>query len=55
MSTADELKDEALVLEAVAAFKLFSALHVEVGPRLLVYPSIALAVTSLAWLGFHGH
>jgi len=40
---------------AAAAFKLFSALHVGVGPRLLVYPSIALAVTSLAWLGFYGH
>ena len=43
------------IVGAAAAFKIFSALRIGVGPHLLVYPSIALAVTSLVWLGFYGH
>ena len=43
------------VVGAVVAFKIVSRLRVELGPRLLVYPAIALAVTSLTWLGLYGH
>ncbi|HWE22722.1 MAG TPA: YtcA family lipoprotein [Myxococcales bacterium] len=43
------------IVGAVAVFKLLSALHIGDSPRLLVYPSIALAITSLTWLGFYGH
>lgn len=42
---------------AVAAFKLFSALQIDLwlGPRLLVYPCIGLAITSIMWLRWYGH
>jgi YtcA family len=43
------------IVGAALAFKLFTSRHIAVGPPLLVYPSIALAVTSLAWLGWYGH
>jgi hypothetical protein len=43
------------IVGAAVAFKIISARHVEVGPPLLVYPSIVLAITSLTWLGFYGH
>jgi len=43
------------IVGAVVAFKLLSKLKIGVGPPLLVYPSIALAVTSVVWLGFYGH
>jgi len=42
---------------AIAAFKVLSALRIDpsVGPRLLVYPCLGLAITSLIWLVFYGH
>jgi len=45
------------IVAAVAAFKVFSAIRIDpfLGPRLLVYPCIGLAVTSAVWLGWYGH
>ena len=45
------------IVGAIVAFKLLSALQIDrwVGPRLLVYPCIALAITSLVWLSQYGH
>jgi hypothetical protein len=42
---------------AIAAFKMFSALHVDrwLRPALLLYPSIAMTLGSLIWLGWYGH
>jgi len=42
---------------AVIAFKICSALKVDrwIGPKLVFYPSIAIAVTSLTWFGWYGH
>jgi YtcA family len=45
------------IVAAVIVFKLLAALQIDrwVGPRLLVYPSIALAVTATVWLVRYGH
>jgi len=45
------------IVAAVVVYKVLSALQIDrwVGPRLLVYPSIALAVTSAVWLIRYGH
>jgi hypothetical protein len=45
------------IVGAVAALKLLAALRIdrEIGPRLVVYPCIALSVTSVLWLAFYGH
>jgi YtcA family len=45
------------IVVAVAAHLLFARLRVEaeLKPALLLYPSIALAVTSFLWLSFYGH
>jgi hypothetical protein len=42
---------------AVAAFKTFSALRVDrwLHPALLLYPSIAMALASLIWMGWYGN
>ncbi len=45
------------IVAAVIVFKLLAALQIDrwVGPRLLVYPSVALAVTATVWLVRYGH
>ena len=45
------------IVAAVIAKNLLAALHIDrwVGPRLLVYPSIAVAVTATVWLVRYGH
>jgi hypothetical protein len=45
------------IVVAVIAYKVLSALQIDrwVGPRLLVYPSIALAATAAVWLIRYGH
>jgi uncharacterized membrane protein YeaQ/YmgE (transglycosylase-associated protein family) len=45
------------IVGAVAALKVLTALRIdrEIGPRLVVYPCVALSVTSLLWLAFYGH
>jgi hypothetical protein len=45
------------IVVAVIAYKVLSALQIDrwVGPRLLVYPSIALAVIAAVWLTRYGH
>ena len=42
---------------AIAAFKIFSALRVErwLRPALLFYPSIAMTLASVIWIGWYGH
>ena len=45
------------IVGAVAVLKLLVALRIdpEIGPRLVVYPCLALSVTSILWLAFYGH
>jgi hypothetical protein len=42
---------------AITAFKIFSALRVArwLQPALLLYPSIAMALASLIWMGWYGN
>jgi YtcA family len=42
---------------AIVAFGLVNALHAPrfVRAPLVFYPCVALAITSLAWLGWYGH
>jgi len=42
---------------AIVAFKVVSALHASgfVRVPLIFYPCVALAITSLVWLGWYGH
>ena len=42
---------------AIVVFKLISALHANglVRVPLVFYPCVALAITSLVWLGWYGH
>jgi hypothetical protein len=45
------------ILGAIVAFKIFSVLRVDrwLQPALLLYPSIAMSIASLIWLGWYGH
>jgi len=45
------------IVGAVAVFKLFSVLQIDrwLGPRLVVYPCLGLAITSVIWLAWYGH
>lgn len=45
------------IVGAVVVLKLFAALRIEgeIGPKLLVYPSIALSFTAALWLAWYGH
>jgi hypothetical protein len=45
------------IVAAIAAYKLVSVLRVnaDLSPALLLYPSIALSVTSILWLALYGH
>jgi YtcA-like protein len=42
---------------AIVAFKLVSALKANrfVRTPLVIYPCVALSITSLVWLGWYGH
>ena len=45
------------VIGAVAAYRIFAALGVDrwLHPALLLYPSIAMTLAALIWLGWYGH
>jgi hypothetical protein len=42
---------------AIAMFKILSALRIDrwLRPALLLYPSIAMALASLIWIGWYGN
>jgi hypothetical protein len=45
------------IVGAIVVFKLSSALKIDawVGARLVVYPCLGLAITSVIWLAWYGH